>query len=244
MLNIYNYIDKKLLILVTFMVISIAGFTQSVGFSATGPSVPNPASGLDLNFIDKGLLFPRVALESSASFAPLTAHVAGMLVYNTSSISDVTPGLYYSNGTNWIPFFTKATSAGDIQYWDGSSWVSIPVGLPGQTLQIIGSGVPIWVSGLQSTVITVLLTDISTSSVTSGGIVMNDGGANITNRGVCWSTSPNPTISNNLTSDGTGIGSYQSTITGLSTGTMYYIRAYATSSAGTSYGNEFSFTTL
>lgn len=239
-----TFLDMKLLSLVTFMVISISGFSQSVGISPTGATTPNPAAGLDINFTNKGLLFPRLALVSTTSFAPLSAHIAGMLAYNTSTVSDVSPGIYYNNGTKWIPFFAKATAAGDIQYWDGTSWITIPAGLSGQTLQIDGSGVPVWVSGVLSTVNTIQLSAITSTTVTSGGIVLNDGGSTVTARGVCWATTSNPTISNNLTSDGTGIGSYPSSITGLSSGTLYYVRAYATTAAGTSYGNEFSFTTL
>jgi uncharacterized protein (TIGR02145 family) len=81
-------------------------------------------------------------------------------------------------------------------------------------------------------------------SATSGGNITNDGGAPVTARGVCWSTSPNPTVSlSTKTSNGTGNGSFISSISGLSESTTYYVRAYATNSVGTSYGNEFSFTT-
>ena len=239
-----TFIDKTILSLVTFMVISITGFSQSVGISPTGATPPNSTAGLDLNFTDKGLLIPRIALVSTTSFTPLTAHVAGMLVYNTSTVSDVNPGLYYNNGTKWIVFFAKAIAAGDIQYWDGTDWISIPAGLPGQTLQIIGSGVPVWVSGVLPTVNTIQLTSITSTTVISGGIVMNDGGSTITARGVCWATSSNPTILNNLTSDGAGIGSFSSNITGLISGTLYYVRSYTTTASGISYGNEFSFKTL
>ena len=57
---------------------------------------------LELESTTKGVLFPRVALTNTTSFAPLAAHVAGMVVYNTATTGDVTPGLYSNNGTNWI----------------------------------------------------------------------------------------------------------------------------------------------
>ena len=57
-------------------------------------------------------------------------------------------------------------------------------------------------------------------------------------RGVCWSTSQNPTINDNKTTDGSGTGSFTSQLTGLSRNTIYYVRAYATNSAGTSYGDQ------
>ena len=87
------------------------------------------------------------------------------------------------------------------------------------------------------------VTDITINSVTSGGVITNDGGADITARGICWSTSQNPTISGSYTTDGSGSGSFSSNITALTPNTKYYIRAYATNSVGTGYGDEVSGTT-
>ena len=88
------------------------------------------------------------------------------------------------------------------------------------------------------------VTAVTDTTATSGGVISSDGGANVTARGVCWSTSQNPTIADNKTTDGTGTGSFTSAITGLTANTTYYVRAYATNSAGTGYGSEMSFTTL
>ena len=88
------------------------------------------------------------------------------------------------------------------------------------------------------------VSDIQATSATCGGNVTSDGGATVTARGVCWSTSQNPTISNSKTTDGSGTGSFTSTISGLSKNTTYYVRAYATNSIGTSYGEQRSFTTV
>ena len=101
--------------------------------------------------------------------------------------------------------------------------------------------------GNQVTITTTATTPVLTSaqasatlptSLTSGGIITSDGGPAITERGVCWSTVQNPTITDSKTSDGAGIGSFTSSITGLTSGTTYYIRAYATNSIGTAYGNQ------
>ena len=86
--------------------------------------------------------------------------------------------------------------------------------------------------------------NITLTFATCGGNVVSDCGADVTERGVCWSTSQNPTINDNKTSDGAGIGTYNSSITGLNKNTTYYVRAYASNSVGTAYGDEISFTTL
>ena len=87
------------------------------------------------------------------------------------------------------------------------------------------------------------VTGITATTATCGGTVTTDGGLNITARGVCWSTSSNPTLSDSHTTDGTGTGSFTSSLTGLSTSTTYYVRAYASNSRVTIYGGEQSFTT-
>jgi hypothetical protein len=91
---------------------------------------------------------------------------------------------------------------------------------------------------------TTTVSSITSTTATSGGNINDDGGGTILSRGVCWNTSPNPTIDNSKTTDGTGTGFFSSSITGLTPGTNYYVRAYATNSAGTSYGTDLSFTTL
>ncbi len=93
------------------------------------------------------------------------------------------------------------------------------------------------------TISTNIALDVTNSNATVGGNITNDGGAAIISRGVCWSTNPNPTISNNKNINGSGTGMFSSSITGLFSSTTYYIRAFATNSVGTSYGNEQIFTT-
>jgi uncharacterized protein (TIGR02145 family) len=76
-----------------------------------------------------------------------------------------------------------------------------------------------------------------------GGDITNGGGASVTVRGVCWSTTQNPTIADSKTTDGTGTGTFTSAMTGLTATTTYYVKAYATNSVSTSYGEELSFIT-
>ena len=93
------------------------------------------------------------------------------------------------------------------------------------------------------TITTTAISGITSSSAFSGGNISSDGGSAVTQRGVCWSTSSNPTITDTKTSDGSGVGSFTSSLAGLTSSTTYYVRAFATNSIGTSYGTEIAFTT-
>ena len=91
---------------------------------------------------------------------------------------------------------------------------------------------------------TIPASNITASSAQTGGNVTGDGGAAVAVRGVCWSTSPGPTITNSISQSGSGTGSFSSTITGLTDNTKYYVRAFGTNDNGTGYGDEVTFTTL
>jgi len=88
-----------------------------------------------------------------------------------------------------------------------------------------------------------VISNVSANSAHSGGNVTSDGGSTITARGICWSTSATPTISNSHTTETGTTGTFSSTMTGLSSSTVYHVRAYATNSAGTAYGDELTFET-
>ena len=104
-----------------------------------------------------------------------------------------------------------------------------------------GSDVPFTTNALLPTVTTTTPSNITTTTATSGGNVTADGGSSVTARGVCWSTSTNPTISDSKTTNGSGTGTFTSGITGLTGNTQYHVRAYATNSAGTAYGQDLTF---
>lgn len=88
------------------------------------------------------------------------------------------------------------------------------------------------------------VTGITRSSAVSGGTITSDGGASVSSRGVCWGTTTNPTVSDNKVTQGNGNGTFTADLTSLSPNTLYYVRAFATNSEGTSYGNQVQFTTL
>ncbi len=88
------------------------------------------------------------------------------------------------------------------------------------------------------------VTSITGSSATVAGNVTDAGSSNVTERGVCWGTSQNPTTSDSHASNGSGTGNYTVNLTNLDANTTYYVRAYATNTQGTSYGENVSFKTL
>lgn len=99
-------------------------------------------------------------------------------------------------------------------------------------------------SAQPATVTTAEVVDAVGSSAICGGAVTDDGQSFVSARGVCWSKSENPTVADNKTVDGSGLGEFTSTLTDLEVGVTYYVRAYATNDTGTVYGEQFSFTTI
>ena len=161
-----------------------------------------------------------------------------------------------SRGVCWST--NQSPTTADSKTTDGSgtgSFTSSITGLKPGTLYYfrayaINSNGPSYGNQATATTLAVLptlttstLTSITTSSAAGGGTISNDGGAAVTARGVCWNTSPTPTVSNSKTTDGSGSGSFTSNISSLSPNTSYYVRAYATNSAGTAYGDELNFKT-
>ena len=106
---------------------------------------------------------------------------------------------------------------------------------PGVTANAITDGLP--------AVETLDMQQINHTDAVAQGNVISENGATVTERGVCWSTSPDPTTADNHASNGTGTGTYTVNMTGLTDNTQYYVRAYAINSYGTAYGDNVSFTT-
>jgi uncharacterized protein (TIGR02145 family) len=94
------------------------------------------------------------------------------------------------------------------------------------------------------TLTTTAATSVTKYAANTGGTIISNGGSTITASGICWSTTATPTISDSKTTDGTTSGTFTSSLTSLTAGTTYYVRAYATNAIGTSYGVLESFTTL
>lgn len=100
------------------------------------------------------------------------------------------------------------------------------------------------VEGILPAVTTDTVRDIGLNSAICDGNVISDHGIPVTARGACWSTSPEPTVSDEHTADGSGTGTFSSQLTGLTKNTLYHVRAYATNEIGIAYGEEVQFTTL
>ena len=94
------------------------------------------------------------------------------------------------------------------------------------------------------TLTTTAVTSITSTTAVSGGNITSNGGGTVITSGICWATTVSPTITGSKTTDGTTFGSFSSNLIGLTPGATYYVRAYATNSAGTAYGNEVSFITI
>ncbi len=106
----------------------------------------------------------------------------------------------------------------------------------------LDSEIPTGKSNALPIVSTKVVINISDTTAISGGNITSDGGFSVNARGVCWSKDENPTIEDSKTNDGTGTGRFISNLTELETGNTYYLRAYATNSIGTAYGEQKSFT--
>ncbi|HEY4800240.1 MAG TPA: hypothetical protein VII99_14260, partial [Bacteroidia bacterium] len=96
--------------LAVFLFLQQNGWSQSVGINSTG-SLPNASSLLDVDAApgnNKGILIPRLALTQTSLAAPVTTPATSLLVYNTASVNDVTPGYYYWDGSKWVRMLDQA----------------------------------------------------------------------------------------------------------------------------------------
>jgi hypothetical protein len=151
----------------------------------------------------------------------------------------------FLSAADWNKFNNVApgTNVGDMLYWNGTGWVKLAAGKNGQPL-VFCNGLPTW-GGCSAVLTTSVVSEITANAATCGGEISEDGGTTIKDKGIVWSTSPNPTIAlSTKRSFGAGAGSFSGTITGLDKLTTYFVRSYATNTAGTVYGNEISFTTI
>ena len=140
-----------------FAALSVSAFSQNVGINPSG-ATPNASAGLDVDFTNMGVLMPRVSLTQTALASPITSPAASLVVYNTASVNDVTPGFYYWDGSKWLRLlnsngnfcsgatanyiskFTNSSSICNSIIYDNGTNVGISTASPSMKLHVLTSG--------------------------------------------------------------------------------------------------------
>ena len=207
------------------------------------------AYGNQLTFTTIEYSIPEITTSAVTGITQTTA-VSGGTITNNGGLEIIVKGVCWSTGPNPTISDQKTSDGGGT-----GAFISNITGLTGNTTYYIrayatnsegtgyGQELSFKTSSLMPVITTLTPAATSTTTGSGGGNVINDGGSVVTAKGVCWGTNPNPTIAGNNTNDGTGTGSFTSTITGLTAYTTYHVRAYATNSVGTAYGSDKTFTT-
>lgn len=196
-------------------------------------------------------LDPQVGTSDQMNITSDSASVVGFIVAQGDGFSE--RGICYNTEANPTTANNKKIYEGD----DKSATFTVRLGgltyatkyyarayAINENGTIYGEEISFTTLPIIPTVTTTEASAITSNSATTGGNVTADGGADVTARGVCWSTSATPTTADSKTSDGDGTGEFASSITGLLGNTQYYVRAYATNSAGTAYGPAVTLSTL
>ena len=213
-----NSVGEAYSAIVSFKTTSTAPSARTLGsseLSATSAELSGEVTDDNGEIItERGFVWMKGEGTPTTSSSKLTAD--GTMGAFTATLTDLSPNQVYSFRAYAIN--SKGTSYGEVMTFE------IQVNLP--------------------TVTTDEVTDITDYSAVSGGDVTVDGGADILAKGVIWSRSKNPTVDlETKTDEGTGLGSFTSTMSNLTSGSTYYVRAYATNVAGTGYGEEMEFKT-
>ena len=232
--------------------VNITGLTLNTTYYVRAYAINSQgvAYGEEVNFTTNAVGMPTVNTSAVTNISQNTATCGGNVTSDggatvtargvcwSTSQNPTVNGNHTTNGTGTGSFTSNITGLSMNTTYYVRAYATNSAGTSygeQKTFTTSGSGMP--------TVTTNNMSNITQTTATSGGNVTSDGGATVTARGVCWSTSQNPTVSGNHTTNGTGTGSFTSSITGLSANTIYYVRAYATNSHGTAYGEQKNFMT-
>ena len=227
----FNYIFSYWSLFYIIIINTILGCASENNSVKTAPLlVTTSVSNITLNSVESG-----GNVTSDGGDAVITRGIvwntatSPTITLTTKTIDGIGTGSFSSSITNLLPsstYFIRAYATNSIGtgYGNELSFTTGAIVLP--------------------TLTTTAITSITTNSGVSGGNITADGGGTITARGIVWSTSQNPTIAlTTKTNDGNGLGSFVSNMTTLVQNTTYYIKAYATNSTGTAYGNQVNFKT-
>jgi hypothetical protein len=234
----------RVIIILLFALISVGtSFAQNVGI---GTSVPDPSAILELYSTDKGLLIPRMGEpQRDAIVAPANA----LMIFNTDKGCLQIYNQALTTWTSLCQLLPDGITNGDLLMWTGTDWTPLKIKNPGDHLVINSLGEPVWepqvTAGIKPTVSTGVASAIfaNYAQITANNVLTGNSEL-VISRGVCYGLSSNPTVDNDLQVNGSGLGNYLVSIGGLLPNTVYYARAFATSSYGTGYGAEISFTTM
>ncbi|CAN1544890.1 hypothetical protein MCEGE10_01918 [Flavobacteriaceae bacterium] len=166
---------------------------------------------------------PQAPTPNLASVLAVNNSANNTKISNLADPTDAQDAVTKAYVDNKIP---NGSNIGEVLTWNGTSWNAITS------------------SQMLPTVSTLSISTISNTTAVSGGEVTSQGGSIVTDRGICFGTTPNPFVSGDHTTDASGTGTFSSNMASLSPSTTYYVRAYATNSYGTSYGIQQTFTTL
>jgi endonuclease I len=225
--NLYTVLTNSGASAITSFTISYKVEKYRTGTNAAGFSFQMYYSTDGVNWITAGTDF-QTSFPADATTAGYASAPGDSILVNNQTLS-VTVSAGNSIYLAWNYSVTSSTITTSAQ----------ALGIDDVSITANGTG-----GGNLATVTTDAITAITINTASSGGNITSDGGAAVTARGVCWNTSPAPTLANSFTVDGSGTAPYVSSLTGLTELTTYYVRAYATNSAGTAYGNELFFATL
>lgn len=230
--------------------IYIVGYSKSTDYPTVNEYMTGLASGAFDTFVTHlQLTGPTLSTDAVSNIGANTSEAGGEVADAVFSITD--RGFCWSTSTNpTTSDSTLAVGAGEGLFTGNLTGLAANTTYYVRTYAVnklgtyYGNEVS-FVTGSASipTVTTDAAYNISTTTAQGGGNILSDGGAAVTARGLCWSTSPFPTTSDQTRAGGSGTGSFTATISGLTENTTYYIRAYATNSSGTAYGNQVSFST-